>query len=61
MHTHTTIIGLFSRTVWLSQQQKGIPFWILMSRWGCSGIRWTICKSLAPHSRQITKPAPHHN
>ena len=24
-----------------------------------SGIRWAICKS-APHSRQITMPAPHH-
>jgi len=24
-----------------------------------SGIRWAVCKS-APHSRQITMPAPHH-
>jgi len=27
---------------------------------GGSGIRWTICKSFAPCSRQITTPAPHH-
>jgi len=25
-----------------------------------SGISWVICKS-APHSRQITMPAPHHS
>jgi len=25
-----------------------------------SGISWAICKS-APHSRQITTPAPHHS
>ena len=28
--------------------------------WGGSGISWTICKSFAPHSRQKTKPVPHH-
>jgi len=27
---------------------------------GGSGIRWTICKSFTPCSRQITMPAPHH-
>jgi len=27
----------------------------------CSGINWTICKQSAPHSRQITKPTPHHS
>jgi len=26
-----------------------------------SGISWTICKSYAPHSRQITTPVPHHS
>ena len=26
---------------------------------GRSGIRWTICKQSAPHSRQITTPTPH--
>ena len=29
--------------------------------WGGSGISWTICKSFAPHSRQITTPLPHHS
>ena len=28
--------------------------------WGGSGISWTICKSVAPHSRQITTPVAHH-
>jgi len=28
---------------------------------GRSGISWTICKSFAPHSRQITMPVPHHS
>jgi len=39
------------------------PIWILMKerRWSGSGISWTICKSLAPRSRQITKPALHHS
>ena len=31
-------------------------------RWrGSSGISWTICKSFAPRSRQITMPVPHHS
>jgi len=29
--------------------------------WGGSGISWTICKSFAAHSRQITMPVPHHS
>ena len=29
--------------------------------WGGSGISWTICKSFAPHSRQITIPVPQHS
>jgi len=29
--------------------------------WGGSGISWTICKSFAPRSRQITTPATHHS
>jgi len=28
---------------------------------GGSGISWTICKSSAPHSRQITMPVPCHS
>jgi len=65
-HTHThahTFSGLFSRTTWVSQHQKGKPFWILLKQetMGGSGISWTICKSFAPHSRQITTPVPHHS
>ena len=34
----------------------------MKQRWcGGNGIRWTICKSFAPRSRQITMPAPHHS
>jgi len=29
--------------------------------WGGSGISWTICKSFAPRSRQLTTPVPHHS
>jgi len=29
--------------------------------WGGSGISWTICKSFAHHSRQISTPVPHHS
>ena len=32
-----------------------------MGVWDGSGISWTICKQSAPHSRQITTPAPHHS
>jgi len=28
---------------------------------GGSGINWTICRSFAPFSRQITMPTPHHS
>ena len=32
-----------------------------MRWWGGSGISWTICKSFAPQSKQITAPVPHHS
>jgi len=37
------------------------PIWILLKQETVSGsgISWAICKS-APHSREITTPAPHH-
>ena len=63
-HTHTqSFNGLFSRTTWVGQYQKDKPFWILLRQrwWGGSGISWTICKSFALRSRQITMPAPHHS
>jgi len=63
-HTHIhTFNGLFARTTWVSWHQKGKPFCILLKQemMGGSGISWTICKSFAPHSRQITTPVPHHS
>jgi len=51
-------MAFFSRTTWVSRHQNGEPFWILMKQEmvGGSGMSWTICKSYAPHSRQITMP-----
>ena len=42
--------------------RKVKPIWILLKQETASGsgISWAICKS-APHSRQITMPAPHHS
>ena len=39
--------GLFSRITWLSEHQKGKPFWMLMKQ-EMIGWQWTICKSFAP-------------
>ena len=57
-HTHTRLTAFFSRTTWVSRHQKGKPFWILLKQEMMGGISWTICKSFAPHSRQITMPVP---
>ena len=45
-----------SRTTRVSRHQK-----VEWSKrwWVGSGISWTICKSFAPRSRQITTPVPH--
>jgi len=58
IHTHP-FNGPLSRTTWVSWYQKGKPIWILLKQETVSGseIRGAICKS-APHSRQITTPAP---
>jgi len=59
-----TFFASFSRTTWLSRYQKLRTFWILMKQkrwWGGRGIKWTICTSVAPWSRQITIPALHHS
>ena len=58
--------GLFSRTTWVSQYQKGKTSLDLNEATdngvlGCSGIRWTICKQSAPRCRQITASTPHHS
>ena len=63
MYIHTCIHpfnGPLSRTTRVSQYQKGKIVWILLKQEAVSGsgISWAVCKS-APHSRQITTPAPH--
>ena len=59
-YTHLTAS---SKTSWVSWYQKGKTS-LDEARddgvLGCSGISWTICRQSAPHSRQITTPAPHH-
>ena len=55
--------GLFLRTIWVSQYQKGKTSLDLNEARddgisGCNGISWTIRKQLAGHSRQITRPIP---
>jgi len=63
--TATPVNGLFFRTTWVSQYQRGKTSLDLNEArddgvLGCSGISGTICKQSAPHSRQITTPTPHH-
>jgi len=54
------LMAFFSHTTWVNWHQKGKLFWIIMKQkmTGGTGISWTICKSFAPHSRQITTPVP---
>jgi len=69
MLTATTTLrsfnGLFPRTAWLSQYQKGKTSLDLNEArddggfLGCSGMSWTICKQSAPCSIQITTPTPY--
>ena len=63
IHTHTHPFNSpFSGTTRVSPYQKGKPIWILLKQEtvSSSGISWAICKS-APHSRQLTMPAPHYS
>ena len=63
----TTVIllpfnGLFSRTTWVSQYQKGRSSLDLYEArddevLGCSGISWTVCKQSAPHCRHTSTPS----
>jgi len=54
--------GLSARTTWVSQHQKGKPFWILLEqemmrwRWHQLDHMQIICTSL-----QITMQVPHHS
>jgi len=62
-HTHLTAFFPGYWTTQVGWKQKDKPYWtILKQRWcSGSGISWTICKSFAPRSIQITTPAPHHS
>jgi len=58
--------GLFSRTTWVSQYQKGKTSLELNKAredggLGYSDISWTICKQSAPCSRLMTTSTPHHS
>jgi len=66
-HTHTcTHTHLFNGPFlglpgWASTREvKQILILLKQETVGGSGISWAICKS-APHSREITVPAPHHS
>ena len=53
--------GLFSRTTWVCQHQKGKPFWILLEQ-EMMGWQWhqlDHAQSFAPGSREITTSVPH--
>jgi len=58
--------GLFSRTTWVSQYQKGKTSLDLdeardVGVLGYCFISWTICKQSVSHYRQITTLTPHHS
>jgi len=61
-YTHTRLTALCSGLPWWAGTRKEKPIWILLKRETVSGsgISWAICKS-APHTRQITTPAPLHS
>ena len=61
-HTHTCLTALFPRLPGWAGTRKVKPIWILLKQETVSGsgISWATWKS-APHSRQITMPAPHHS
>ena len=60
--THTRLTALFPGLPGWARTRKVKPIWILLKQETVSGSgnSWAICKS-APHSRQITMPAPHHS
>ena len=61
-HTHTRLTALFPGLPRWAGTRKVKPISILLKQdtVSGSGISWAICMS-APHSRQITTPAPHHS
>jgi len=60
-HTHTRLTTLCPSLPGWADTRKVKPVWTLLEQETVSGtgISWAICKS-APHSRQITMPAPHY-
>jgi len=60
-HTHTFNGPFLGLPRWAGSR-KVKPIWILLKQETVNGngISWATCKS-APHSRQITMPAPHHS
>jgi len=62
IHTYTRLMALFPGLPRWAGTRKVKPIWISLKQETVSGsgIRWAICKS-APHSRQMTTPAPHHS
>jgi len=61
-HKRVHLTVLFPEVPWWAGTRKVIPIWILLTKETVSGsgISWDICKS-APHSKQITTPAPQHS
>ena len=61
-HTHIRLTALFPGLPGWAGTRKVKPIWILLKQEivSASGISWAICKA-APHSRQITTPAPHYS
>ena len=59
---YTRLTALFPGLPRWATTRKVKPIWILLKQETVSGsgISWSICKS-APHTRQITTPAPHHS
>jgi len=58
--THTRLMALFLGLPGWASTWKVKPIWTLLNQETVSGsgISWDVCKS-APHTRQITMPAPH--
>jgi len=59
-HKHTHLTALCPGLPGSAGTRKVKPIWILLKTVSGSGTSWAICKS-APHSTQITTPAPHHS
>ena len=60
----TSIKRPFSRTTWESRHQKGKPLWILIKQemmGGWQRHQLDHMQIIAPPSRQITMPVPHHS